>query len=224
MCIITLVDTMGILGDKDVLSIMSPEPYVSPFNRRRLENRKAVAKRVYQGVICPLFGHRPQSGQMDTPWPPSPKMCRCGTDILGHETETRLRHVPDCFLKGHTCVKIDNRDGHHEFMCSSCGHPILIEEERSGYAGKRSMHKRQRYLCSVFGHRVHEVTKRDGMTEYACGCGHSFLKSKDDLTEVKHPLVCLFSGHFVTHLARREGYSEYLCRNCGHTFYFGSES
>ncbi len=36
--------------------------------------------------------------------------------------------------------------------------------------------KKVRYLCGLFGHRVRHVTTRDGYEEFACFCGHSFLK------------------------------------------------
>jgi DNA-directed RNA polymerase subunit RPC12/RpoP len=215
----TLISAVRSRGNNNFVSILSLDIPLASAGFARVGKERRTQKRVYRDLICPLFGHRPVSPGFEN-LPNTGNLCRCGSDILGEETETRLRHVPDCFLKGHTCMRLDNRDGHHEFVCSSCGHPILIEEERTKYSKLRSLHKKQRYLCSVFGHQVHKVVDREGMTEYACRCGHSFLKTQNDLGEVKHPMVCLFSGHFVTFLAHRGDYAEYLCRNCGHTFYF----
>ena len=175
----------------------------------------------HQILLCKLFGHRPRSPRIDSPGKGS-NLCRCGADILREdESETRLSHVPSCFLFGHTCIRVTNRSGHYEFVCRSCGHPLLFEEKaHTEYEPLKSLEKRQRYFCSVFGHRVHKVKGREGLTEYACRCGHSFLKQQSNLSEIKHPLVCLYSGHFVNFLTYQGVYAEYLCRNCGHTFYY----
>ena len=79
---------------------------------------------------------------------------------------------------------------------------------------------RVRYLCNLFGHQVHAVTERAGFSEYACECGHNFLKRAQRLKRVTHPLICLLVGHFVSHVEQRGSYGEYVCRNCGHTFLF----
>ncbi len=86
-----------------------------------------------------------------------------------------------------------------------------------------------RYLCGLFGHRVRHVTTRDGFEEYACFCGHSFLKelsafaqgaSADHTQKIRHPMICVVSGHFSHFMAKRGGYVEYVCRNRGHPFCF----
>jgi transposase-like protein len=99
--------------------------------------------------------------------------------------------------------------------------------------------------CGLFGHRVRRVATRDGFDEYACHCGHSFLKedkpsafapgasafasatadkSADkkglSLQKIRHPAVCVVSGHYIHFLAKRAGFSEYVCQNCGHPFCF----
>jgi len=112
------------------------------------------------------------------------------------------------------------RDGHREYVCVQCGHPLLFAAQTSAYAQRETFRKKVRYLCNLFGHRVHSVAERDGLVEYACDCGHSFLKRRQVEDKITHPLVCLFSGHFIRFVTRRAGYSEYLCRNCGHTFCF----
>jgi hypothetical protein len=70
------------------------------------------------------------------------------------------------------------------------------------------------------GHRVHEVAERNGCVEYACRCGHTFLKPVNGLTRVTHPLACVARGHFIRFVERRAGYAEYVCRTCGHPFCF----
>lgn len=115
---------------------------------------------------------------------------------------------------------MSERDGHNEYVCVRCGHPLLFTCADDPWAESRIFAKKVRYLCGLFGHRVHRVTGRDGFVEYACFCGHSFLKSEDSLPRVTHPLVCVVSGHFVRYVSRRAGFAEYVCRHCGHPFCF----
>lgn len=175
----------------------------------------------YNDFICWAFGHRPKNPRFGSQDHGS-NLCRCGASILREDgSETRISHVPSCFFLGHSCIPVSNRSGHHEFVCSSCGHPLLFENnEHPDYGPLNSLDKRQRYHCSFFGHQVHKVVDRDEYSEYACQCGHSFLKQQNDLSEIKHPLVCLYSGHFVNFLTYQGDYAEYLCKNCGHTFYY----
>jgi hypothetical protein len=120
-------------------------------------------------------------------------------------------------------------------VCRQCGHPLLFDAERDPYAASPTFKKKVRYLCGLFGHRARHITTRDGFQEYACFCGHSFLKgeSKDSplqdtveaglqtrLRKIFHPAICVVSGHFMRFLTRRGGYAEYVCRNCGHPFCF----
>jgi hypothetical protein len=60
------------------------------------------------------------------------------------------------------------------------------------------------------------------MTEYVCGCGHSFMKHRSGLKKIKHPVICTLFGHFVRFLGKRDGCSEYWCSLCGHTFCYAS--
>jgi DNA-directed RNA polymerase subunit RPC12/RpoP len=131
-----------------------------------------------------------------------------------------VTHTVSCFVFGHNYIQIAERAGHHEYVCSRCGHPLLFAIEHDPYARQGAFRKKVRYRCNLFGHHVHHVTERHGFTEYACHCGHSFLKEDAGKEVVKHPLVCLFSGHYVSFTESRGGYDEYRCRNCGHTFYF----
>jgi DNA-directed RNA polymerase subunit RPC12/RpoP len=77
-----------------------------------------------------------------------------------------------------------------------------------------------RYLCGLFGHDVHVVTDRNGYREFACHCGHTFLKAERDVTHITHPAICVVSGHRIRYVASRGGYMEYVCRDCGHPFCF----
>lgn len=179
-----------------------------------------IIRRSYHAVICSLFGHRSGNLKFGSPQSGS-KQCSCGLRILQeNNAETRIRHVPSCFLLGHNFTKIGERNGHYEYGCRSCGHPLLIETARGSYTNVNSLHKRPRYVCGFFGHKVHKVIERNNFIEYACHCGHSFLKAQNDMIEVKHPIICLFAGHFVRFVGRRGNNPEYMCRNCGHTFYY----
>lgn len=188
-----------------------------------IQKEQNAARRIYCSVICFLFGHRSSNLKFGGA-PSDSNQCSCGLPILPESrAETRIRHIPSCFLLGHNFTKIGERNGHYEYGCHSCGHPLLIEMERNSYQNLDSLHKkRPRYVCGFFGHKVHQVIERNGYTEYACDCGHSFLKAQKDMVEVKHPLICLFAGHFVRFVERRGNNPEYLCRNCGHTFYYPS--
>ena len=84
----------------------------------------------------------------------------------------------------------------------------------------RTGSKKVRYACGLFGHRVRAVSERDGFVEYACFCGHSFLKGAEGARTIRHPLVCFFFAHRILFVTTREGYAEYVCRDCGHPFCF----
>ncbi|HJR61957.1 MAG TPA: hypothetical protein VJ813_21300 [Vicinamibacterales bacterium] len=149
------------------------------------------------------------------------RACRCGEPYLGTDGAcTRVRHTLSCFLGRHSYVRMAERDGHHEYACVQCGHPLVFRADADPYAGAGAFKKKVRYLCGLFGHRVHQVTLRNGFVEYSCHCGHSFLKQRDAADLIRHPLICVAAGHFVRYLTSRGGYAEYVCRNCGHPFCF----
>ena len=149
------------------------------------------------------------------------RRCRCGDAYLQTDgSHTRVRHTLSCFLGHHTYVRMADRDGHHEYVCVQCGHPLVFAADRDPYAAAAQFKKKVRYLCGLFGHRVHRVTSRDGFVEHTCHCGHSFLKDERPFDRIRHPMICVFAGHFVRYVASRAGYSEYVCRNCGHPFCF----
>jgi hypothetical protein len=171
-------------------------------------------------IGCALLGHQVDNRRFALA---AEKRCVCGERILAEDgSETRVRHTLSCFLRHHTYVKSGERDGHDEYMCTRCGHPLLFRSGQTAYAGLSAFRKRVRYLCNLFGHAVHRVAERRGLTEYACFCGHSFLRPRAGLDWITHPPICSFVGHFVRFVERRDGYSEHVCRNCGHTFGFVS--
>jgi hypothetical protein len=105
-------------------------------------------------------------------------------------------------------------------VCVKCGHPLVYPAGTDPFVDRGVFTKKVRYRCGLFGHRVQAVATRDGFTEYACGCGHSFLKSSSGEKKIRHPLLCFFRAHRVRFLARRCDYAEYICDDCGHPFCF----
>jgi DNA-directed RNA polymerase subunit RPC12/RpoP len=171
-------------------------------------------------LSCTVWGHHVDNRLFRAARSPE-RRCRCGTVYLRNDgSHTRVRHTLFCFLGHHTYARVGDRDGHHEYACVRCGHPLLMDADRDPYAQSTLFPKKVRYLCGLFGHRVCPVANRDGFVEYACRCGHTFLKSAEDLHVIRHPLICVVSGHFVRAVTRRAGYTEYICRHCGHPFFF----
>jgi DNA-directed RNA polymerase subunit RPC12/RpoP len=170
-------------------------------------------------LSCALFGHKVSNHVFDTVRL-SEKHCNCGMAYLRPHEETRVSHTVSCFVIGHRYARIAERSGHNEYVCLQCGHPLLFKRKNDPYARTQEFTKKVRYLCNLLGHRVHAVAPRNGMHEYACDCGHSFLMPEAGRLEVKHPVICLFAGHFLAFTEKRGNYDEYVCRNCGHTFYF----
>ena len=153
------------------------------------------------------------------------RRCRCGHAYLATDgSTTRVRHTLSCFLGHHTYVRMADRDRHHEYACVQCGHPLVFAADLDPYASADVFEKKVRYLCGLFGHRVHKVTAREGFVEHACHCGHSFLKDDQPRRIIRHPMICVLSGHYVRYVASRSGYSEYICRNCGHPFCFAEQA
>jgi hypothetical protein len=192
-----------------------------PFALSSVDNLDpAVWRTIYLRLCCALFGHRVDN-HLCKQIPASSRHCRCGVAFLQEDdSETRIGHIIRCFLLGHHYTKIGQRDGHNEYVCSLCGHPLLLEVSQDPYQQVEAYRKRVRYRCNLFGHRVHKVGERNEFSEYACRCGHSFLKREKLALKIRHPLICLFAGHYIHFLGRRNGYAEYLCRGCGHTFCF----
>ena len=169
-------------------------------------------------VTCALWGHAVHNGAFAV----GDRACtRCGRSCLRDDRATiRIGHTLSCFLRHHTYERVIVRDGHTEYACVRCGHPLLFPTDHDPYGSRGPFTKRVRYLCGLFGHRVHAVTDRHGGTEYACHCGHSFVHQPARCDLVRHPLLCVLFGHWITFVVIRGGFSEYACRHCGHPFLF----
>ena len=166
---------------------------------------------LFHRLICLLFGHRAGN-----------RRCRCGTEVLSVDgSYSHIRHNLLCFFGGHRYRLAGTREAHNEYVCIQCGHPLLLLRHSDRLPGRGVFKKYIHYACGPLGHCVHLVATRDGLNEYACYCGHSFLKEQPGISKIRHPWICLLSGHSVRYLGRRFGHAEFLCRNCGHPFYFG---
>ena len=149
------------------------------------------------------------------------RQCRCGKHYLPEDgAATHVRHTLSCFLRHHTYVRLTDRDGVHEYVCVRCGHPLVFPAGSDRFANQERFAKKVRYACGLFGHRVQAVAQRDGFVEYACFCGHSFLKADGGARKIRHPLACFFFAHRIVFVTTREGYAEYVCEDCGHPFCF----
>ena len=177
-------------------------------------------KETLSRLACRVWGHQVDNHRFRRSRQRE-RRCLCGSTYLAEDNSTtHVRHTLSCFLGHHTYAKLGDRAGHHEYVCVQCGHPLLFEAARDPYTGSGVFDKRVRYRCGLFGHRVHHVTDRDGFSEYACHCGHTFLKHQGELRHITHPMICVVSGHRIRYVSGREGYAEYVCRDCGHPFCF----
>src|SRR5688572_18100726 len=143
---------------------------------------------------CAVWGHEVDNNRFleET----GERLCRCGSSYLGSDGSlTHVRHTLSCFLGHHTYKKLIERDGHTEYVCVQCGHPLLFQTDRDPYQQSAVFKKKVRYRCGLFGHDVHVVTDRNGYREFACHCGHTFLKAERDVTHITHPAICVVSGH-----------------------------
>ena len=170
-------------------------------------------------LSCALWGHVVDNAVFRRD--KGPRRCRCGADYLAEDgAATHVRHTLSCFLRHHTYVRLGDRDGVHEYVCVRCGHPLVFPAHSDRFADKGQFAKKVRYACGVVGHRVEAVAERNGFVEYACFCGHSFLKDAAGARKIRHPLVCFFFAHRIAFVTSREGYAEYVCTDCGHPFCF----
>jgi DNA-directed RNA polymerase subunit RPC12/RpoP len=168
--------------------------------------------------ICQVWGHAVHN---DAFLKRGRACTRCRQTLLGdNATVVRIGHTLSCFVRHHTYEEVARRDRHTEYACVRCGHPLLFRSDCDPYAGGGVFRKKVRYLCGLFGHRVHAVTERHGGTEYACHCGHTFIQQPRRRDVVRHPLGCVLLGHWVSFVERRGAWSEYACRTCGHPFLF----
>ena len=184
------------------------------------------------GLSCALWGHHVDNHRFTAA--PADRRCGCGATYLAADGSlTRVRHTLSCFLGKHRYTLLTGRDGCREYVCVQCGHPLVYRAAHDPYADSGEFKKKVRYLCGLFGHRVEAVATRDGFVEYACHCGHSFLKPSstgDRGTKVprygsaiiRHPMICVLLGHYIRYVTSRAGYDEFICVNCGHPFCFVS--
>jgi hypothetical protein len=174
-------------------------------------------------LSCRLWGHVVDN-EVFTRASVGVRRCRCGVDYLPEDGRTtHVRHTLSCFLRHHTYVRLDDRDGAHEYVCVRCGHPLVFAARSDRFAGETRFAKKVRYACGLMGHRVDVVAARDGFVEYACHCGHSFLKPAGSGRKIRHPLRCFFRAHRIRYVAARRGYAEYVCEDCGHPFCFARQ-
>ena len=149
------------------------------------------------------------------------RRCRCGAEYLPENgAATHVRHTLSCFVRHHTYVRLADRDGVHEYVCVRCGHPLVFPSAADRFADRERFPKKVRYACGLFGHRVSAVASRHGFVEYACHCGHSFLRRASGARRIRHPLICVLTAHRIRFLTRRNGHAEYVCEDCGHPFCF----
>ena len=185
------------------MASISASAYVHDPVRREPRSRWATK------LSCTVWGHHVDNHTFKRASEPG-RQCRCGAAYLAEDGSlTRVRHTLACFLGHHTYERLTVRDGYHEYVCVQCGHPLLFHADRDPYATTTRFGKKVRYLCGLFGHRVHLATTRDGFAEYACHCGHTFLKPGTGLSKITHPPVCVAAGHFIRFVTRRAGYAEY---------------
>lgn len=188
-----------------------------------MENATASVP-VSMRLSCWVWGHVVDN-QVFQRTPGRVRRCRCGAEYLREDgAATHVRHTLLCFLRHHTYVRLADRDGVHEYVCVRCGHPLVFPAAADRFAARERFTKKVRYACGVFGHRVSAVTRRDGYVEYACHCGHSFLKPTAGEHTVRHPLICFFTAHRISFVGRRGGHAEYVCKDCGHPFCFAEQS
>jgi hypothetical protein len=197
---------VGVSTGRQLLSPRHATKHIAPVRRWLLR------------ASCALWGHHVDNHMFERASTRA-RRCRCGAAYLAEDGGvTRVRHTLSCFLGHHTYERLIDRHGCHEYVCVQCGHPLLFRVDADPYAAERQFAKKVRYLCGLFGHRVAVAATRDGFVEYACHCGHSFLKSDSARSTIRHPIVCVVFGHWIRFVTRRSGFAEYVCRRCGHPF------
>lgn len=168
---------------------------------------------------CTLLGHKVDHTRI-TPKARTPCV-RCGAAILDQgPTASRVAHTLSCFFGWHHYVACAKRAQHNEYVCERCGHTLLFELHSDPHSSHNKFKKKVDYLCGLLGHRVHVVRKDSKITEYACRCGHPFVKAQADLNMIRHPMSCVVLGHYIAINDTRGPWAEYVCLRCGHPFCF----
>jgi DNA-directed RNA polymerase subunit RPC12/RpoP len=170
-------------------------------------------------VWCTFLGHKVDHTRIG---PESCAPCvRCSAAILAHgPTVSRVAHTLSCFFGWHHYVARGKRAEHNEYVCERCGHTLLFNLGSDLYSSHNRFKKKVDYVCGLLGHRVHVVKQGLKATEYACRCGHPFLKAQTNLKVIRHPLRCVVLGHYITVNEIRGAWAEYVCIRCGHPFCF----
>ena len=126
-------------------------------------------------LICLIWGHAVdnrvfvETGRACT---------RCAKSLLRDDpAPVRIGHTLSCFLSHHTYEPVGGRDGHMEDACVQCGHPLLFPVDADPYSERNRFEKRVRYLCGLFGHRVHRVTDRQASPSMHAAAGIRFSTS-----------------------------------------------
>lgn len=183
-----------------------------------------IFRRSIYRLSCGLWGHVVDNQEFRRA-AGARRRCRCGSQYLREDgSATHVRHTLSCFLRHHTYRRLADRNGIHEYVCVRCGHPLVYPSAVDPFADREQFGKKVRYACGLFGHRVRAVATRDGFTEYACHCGHSFLRPERGAQLIRHPLTCFFRAHRIRFVSRRSGFAEYVCADCGHPFCFADQS
>ena len=182
-----------------------------------------IAPGACASVRCAVWGHKVHHTKIAED--SSTHCVRCGAAILPQDhSVSRVAHTLRCFFGWHHYIPVATRAAHNEYVCERCGHPLLFEHAHDPYSKRDQFKKRVNYGCGLLGHRVHVVEAGFKTTEYACRCGHSFVKAETGLTLIRHPLACVLLGHFLTINQIRDQWVEYVCFRCGHPFCFGLTS
>ena len=168
---------------------------------------------------CSLLGHKVDHTTIKQD--NSTSCVRCGDAILDRgPTVSRVAHTLSCFFGWHHYLAVGMRAGHNEYVCERCGHSLLFELTSDPYSRHYTFKKKVDYICGLVGHRVHVVEPGSKATEYACRCGHPFIKAQGALRVIRHPLTCVVLGHLVKINQTRGEWTEYVCLRCGHPFCF----
>ena len=187
--------------------------------KSQLSSSEVFSSAASAALTCLLLGHKVDYTSVAEN---SGAQCvRCSTAILGWgDRMTRVAHTLSCFFFSHNYIRVAQRAAHNEYVCEKCGHPLLFEITHDPYSTQNRFDKRVNYGCGTFGHRVHVVETGSRTTEYACRCGHSFVKKQTALNVIRHPLKCVLFGHLIAMHRMRDAWAEYLCLRCGHPFCF----
>src|SRR5262245_1196969 len=109
---------------------------------------------VRTGVACTLVGHKAAAKNS----------CACLRHRLRPDgSHTHVRHILSCFGLGHRFERLTDRNGLREYICSKCGHQLLVLRDEDPFVDYASFQKRPRYWCSIFGHHVEKVAERAGL-------------------------------------------------------------